>query len=99
MLSSHHISSCVAKLADFGLAETLKSMEKKTSSKAGTAGYLAPEIFEGHSAGTASDIWALGCLLFAMLSVSLPFPMPISKEGGMSKTASIDYTQLNLEPV
>ena len=99
MLSSHKRTNCCAKLADFGLAETIKSTGTKTGSKAGTAGYLAPEILEGRAAGTPSDIWALGCLLYAMLSVSLPFPTPANKGGYYQRVGSIDYTQLDLEPV
>lgn len=48
--------------------------------KSGTDGYLAPEILEGKSYDTSSDIWSLGCLLFAMLTVSLPFPNLISRD-------------------
>ena len=82
MLSSHKPETCVAKLADFGLAETVSQQSPDESSngiglenrQAGPAGYLAPEILEGRTVGPPSDIWALGCLLYAMLSVSLPFP-------------------------
>ena len=99
MLSSHNPTRFSAKLADFGLAETVKPTGTKTGSKAGTAGYLAPEILEGRTAGTASDIWALGCLLFAMLSVSLPFPTPVIGKSAQRSRVNIDYDQLDLEPV
>ena len=81
MLSSHKPETCVAKLADFGLAETVNpdatsygNSGGAENRQAGTAGYLAPEILEGRTVGPPSDIWALGCLLYAMLSVCLPFP-------------------------
>ena len=73
MLTSRK-TNCGAKLADFGLAETVKNDCVTNGSKAGTVGYVAPEISEGESYGTSSDIWSLGCLLYAMLTASLPFP-------------------------
>jgi len=78
MLTSHKPATCEAKLADFGLAETVKDPESRSgSSKSGTAGYLAPEVLEGRTPGPPSDVWSLGCLLYAMLTVSLPFPSQI----------------------
>ena len=39
----------------------------------GTRGYTAPEIVANQTYGTPSDIWSLGCLLHAMLTVALPY--------------------------
>ena len=59
-------------MTDFGLAEVLKG-ETNQGRVSGTQGYLAPEILDGRPYGTASDIWSLGCLLYVMLDVNLPF--------------------------
>jgi len=75
-------ANCVAKLADFGLAETLSETKSK---RAGTVGYVAPEILAMKPYGTASDIWSLGCLLYAMLTVTLPF--------NAYKKAQVDYQE------
>ena len=107
MLSSQQ-ANCDAKLADFGLAEKLN---KRSNRCAGTFGYVAPEILAEKPYGTASDIWSLGCLLYAMLTVTLPFMSsykedPASSEGNsftenqelsMSKaSASLSDSQLDL---
>ena len=40
---------------------------------AGTKGYTAPEILAGKSYDSSADIWSLGCLIHAMLTVTLPY--------------------------
>lgn len=37
------------------------------------AEYLSPEVAVGRSAGSASDVWALGCSIFRMRSGETPF--------------------------
>ena len=39
----------------------------------GTRGYVAPEVAEGRPFTTKADVWSLGCLLYAMITVKLPF--------------------------
>lgn len=64
-------------LTDFGLAK-LSSTDTSltlTTDHLGTPNYMAPEIAGGTSrqASTASDVWALGVLLWEMLSGKPPF--------------------------
>ena len=66
------------KLLDFGLArlqrKTDASGETATTTGlgqgvlAGTLPYMAPEQLEGREADARTDIWALGCVLFEMLT-------------------------------
>lgn len=39
----------------------------------GTAYYVSPEMLKDNVAMPASDIWALGCILFKMLTGEVPF--------------------------
>jgi hypothetical protein len=47
----------------------------------GTIGYLAPEQLEARSPTPATDVFALGCMLFEMLSGRLPFERASSAHG------------------
>ena len=85
MLQSHKTYTN-AKLVDFGLSEVVQHTPKTTDQRSGTEGYLAPEILRGEAYDTSSDLWSLGCLLYAMLTVSLPFPS--SDTGTSGETGS-----------
>ena len=39
----------------------------------GTAYYVSPEMLKDNQALPASDIWALGCMIYCMLTGSVPF--------------------------
>jgi serine/threonine protein kinase len=40
----------------------------------GTVNYLAPEMIKDCEANLATDLWALGCILFKMHTGKVPFP-------------------------
>jgi Protein kinase domain len=58
-------------LMDFGAGEFVG--EVPVRSGAGTPLYLAPEILYGGSASVQSDVYALGVLLFFLVSATYPF--------------------------
>jgi serine/threonine-protein kinase len=61
------------KIADFGLAKLSGvDLTKSTISK-GTAAYMCPEQIRGGQVDFRCDIWALGIILYEMLTGHLPF--------------------------
>jgi len=68
---------CIPKLLDFGISKIrlpdIRTTEVGTMM--GTPAYMAPEqIHNAHEADPRVDVWALGVMLFQLLSGRLPFP-------------------------
>lgn len=67
----------VAKLADFGIAKRFDELDDSvtgTGTVIGTPRYLAPEQALGAPITPATDVYAMGLLLFEMLTGRSPFP-------------------------
>lgn len=63
-----------AALADFGLALATDSTRLTEEGQVlGTPHYMAPELIEGREATQASDVYALGCVLYECLAGRPPF--------------------------
>lgn len=70
-------------LIDFGSAKIVSSNEdkienedetkKRKNSFVGTAQYVSPELLKNTETGYASDLWALGCIIYQMVSGLHPF--------------------------
>ncbi len=60
-------------VTDFGIARAGTSDMTHTGSIMGTAQYLSPEQAQGHPVSAASDIYAIGVLLFELLTGRVPF--------------------------
>lgn len=61
-----------AYLGDFGLAKSVDSDQSKTAA-VGTFAYMSPEQLTGQTVTSQSDIYALGGLLYAMLTGKRPY--------------------------
>ena len=79
MLAERNGATC-AVLTDFGLAREFKSPSSETMSYvttpgviAGTPAYMAPEQFEGTELSPATDIYALGVVLYELVTGKHPF--------------------------
>ncbi|MFZ5432767.1 MAG: protein kinase domain-containing protein [Calditrichota bacterium] len=68
------------KLVDFGLA----AKRGTGSSTVGTIAYLAPELITGADASVASDIYAMGMLMYRLATGRMPFtgddPLAVAKQ-------------------
>ena len=65
--------SGLVKLGDFGIAKGFKNTWEKAKTKVGTPYYLSPEIINSKPYDSKSDIWALGVLLYEMMTFKMPF--------------------------
>ena len=61
------------KVADFGLARAASSVASTSGMLMGTAAYLAPELIAHGLADARGDVYAVGVMLFEMLTGRLPF--------------------------
>lgn len=63
------------KIADFGLARAAMDLNDITSlgNAVGTPPYIAPEQISGGAADERSDLFSLGCVLYAMVTGHSPF--------------------------
>uniref|UniRef100_A0A3B3QJ11 Protein kinase domain-containing protein n=1 Tax=Paramormyrops kingsleyae TaxID=1676925 RepID=A0A3B3QJ11_9TELE len=61
------------KVGDFGLAAWMEPVGQKKKTFCGTLDYIALEVWNGEGHGPESDIWALGCVVYALLVGKLPF--------------------------
>ncbi|HEX2087699.1 MAG TPA: Stk1 family PASTA domain-containing Ser/Thr kinase [Solirubrobacteraceae bacterium] len=62
-----------AKVTDFGIARAGASDMTETGSILGTAQYLSPEQAQGHAVSAQSDLYAIGIVLYEMLTGTVPF--------------------------
>ncbi|MDX6263487.1 MAG: eukaryotic-like serine/threonine-protein kinase [Kribbellaceae bacterium] len=83
----------LVKVADFGIVRILGDTTTTltaTGQVVGTSHYLAPERAIGKPAGAASDVYALGCVLYQLLTGHPPFQA--------ENTASIMYQHVQATP-
>jgi serine/threonine-protein kinase len=80
-----------AKVTDFGIARAGASDMTMTGSIMGTAQYLSPEQAQGHAVSETSDLYAVGVVLYELLTGRVPF------EG--DSAVSVALKQVSVEPM
>ncbi|MDR3547480.1 MAG: serine/threonine-protein kinase Nek [Candidatus Pacebacteria bacterium] len=63
----------VLKIGDFGVSKALSSTFAMAETLCGTPYYMAPEIFRREPYNAKSDMWSLGCVLYELTTLELPF--------------------------
>ncbi len=81
------------KVADFGIASAGETEMTEAGSIVGTAQYLAPEQARGLPVGPPADLYAVGIVLYEMLSGRVPF------EGDAAVTVAMRHVQEAPEPL
>jgi formylglycine-generating enzyme required for sulfatase activity len=86
-------------LTDFGIARHAESTTT-TLAGAGTPAYMAPEQIRSEVVSPATDVYALGVVLFEMLTGQRPFrgTEAGAMRGGMTTNERIRYGHLHLAP-
>jgi serine/threonine protein kinase len=69
----HILPSGKVKIMDFGLARLSGSEMTSTGMVMGTPHYMSPEQVKGQKADTRSDVFALGCVFYELLTGRKPF--------------------------
>ena len=63
----------IVKIIDFGLARSIQSDLTVTNALMGTSLYLAPELWDGADPSFASDMYALGVILYQVITGIAPW--------------------------
>lgn len=61
------------KLGDYGLAKKLDNEFSMAETCVGTPYYMSPELCQGTKYNFKSDIWAMGCVIFEVLTLTRTF--------------------------
>ena len=62
----------IIQIGDFGVSKVLNNSDT-TGTQIGTPLYLSPELLGKHKYGKKTDIWALGCILYELITLKTAF--------------------------
>lgn len=82
------------KVTDFGIARAISASSfTQTGMVVGSVQYSSPEQVKGGVVGPQSDIYSLGCVLYELLTGTIPF------QGDTSISIAMQHLQGNLIPI
>jgi len=94
ILSQHDDGSLRPVITDFGLAS---GANQPTGAFGGTPGYMAPELLRGQKTSKASDVYALGVILYEIVTGRLPFEKQSAESHSIRPPAPSEVVK-NLDP-
>ena len=68
-----------------------------TSTECGTPAYSSPEVVRGQSYSFEADLWAVGVIMYQMLTHKLPFGLAECKAAGWGIADTIHFVPLTIE--
>jgi tetratricopeptide (TPR) repeat protein/tRNA A-37 threonylcarbamoyl transferase component Bud32 len=96
------LNETVPKITDFGLAKRLDRQTARTRTGAvlGTPSYMAPEQASGvtKQVGPAADVYALGAILYELLTGRPPFKAPTPMETALQVLSDEPVSPSRLQP-
>ena len=66
-------SGGLCKIGDFGVSKVLKNTCELAHTQIGTPYYMSPEIMDGKRYNSKTDIWSMGCILYELMCLEVPF--------------------------
>ena len=90
--SSDQLNNCGLSSIN-GRQDSKTAISGTTTTLCGTPNYIAPEVLRKQGHGIEADIWALGCMMYAMLVGTPPFETK-SLGRTYAKIAANDYSDL-----
>jgi len=88
-----------AKVTDFGIARAGASDMTETGSIMGTAQYLSPEQAQGHAVSAASDVYAIGVVLYELLTGRVPFEGDTAVTVALKQVTEVPIPPSHINPV
>jgi NIMA (never in mitosis gene a)-related kinase len=61
------------KIGDFGISRQVETLSALNMTACGTPYFMSPEVCKGEPYGPKADIWAIGCILYEMVTHKKPY--------------------------